>query len=88
MSFIFLTLSTVRFGLFLYGSLYKSGQPVCFLTLNQLCFEQQWGTFRGPLVEARLLLHWFASLHISLMLRFLLGVRNVVPSSLRHSHQF
>ena len=42
--------------------------------------------FHGPLAEA--FLHWFGSLNISLMLWFLLGVRNVVTSSLRYHHHF
>ena len=44
--------------------------------------------FHDPPAEALFLLHWFGSLHISVMLQFLLGVRNVVTSSLRHRHQF
>ena len=41
MSRTFLARSTVRFDLFLYGSLYNAGRSVCFPTLNRLFFEKR-----------------------------------------------
>ena len=40
------------------------------------------------ITRAPFLLHWTGSLNISLLLQFLMGVRNVVAGSLGHRHQF
>ena len=68
---------------------------MCFLTLTRPFISINWwgegggGYFSWPLITGTpLLLHWTGSLNISLLLRFLMGARNVVAGSPGCRHQF